>query len=112
MDVWTVDDLRSALDDARRESGEPWLEFQRSRDLSSGLYVLVGGETDGQVPHTEDEVYVAVTGRGRLVTPSKEVDVLPGTVIFVPALEEHRFVDVTEDLTLVVVFGPAEGSRA
>jgi len=31
--------------------------------------------------------------------------------IFVPAGEEHRFDEVTEDLTLLVVFGPAYGSR-
>jgi quercetin dioxygenase-like cupin family protein len=31
-------------------------------------------------------------------------------VIFVPAGEEHRFVDVSEDLALLVVFGPAYGS--
>ncbi len=29
----------------------------------------------------------------------------------IPAGEEHRFVDVTEDLALLVVFGPAYGSR-
>jgi mannose-6-phosphate isomerase-like protein (cupin superfamily) len=28
-------------------------------------------------------------------------------VIFVPAGEEHRFTDITEDLALLVVFGPA-----
>ena len=28
-------------------------------------------------------------------------------MIFVPAGEEHRFIDVTEDLVLLVVFGPA-----
>jgi mannose-6-phosphate isomerase-like protein (cupin superfamily) len=33
-------------------------------------------------------------------------------VIFVPALEEHRFTNVTEDLALLVIFGPAEESRA
>jgi len=98
--------------DAARPDGDPWVEFQRSPDLSTGLYLLEAGEADEQVPHTEDEIYVCVAGRARFVTPSGECDVGPGTVIFVPALEEHRFVDVTERLQLVVVFGPAEGSRA
>ena len=97
--------------DAARGS-EPWIEFQRSTDLSTGLYVLAAGEVDEQEPHTEDEIYVCVAGRARFVTPSGECDVSPGSVIFVPAHEEHRFVDITEALTLVVVFGPAEGSRA
>jgi mannose-6-phosphate isomerase-like protein (cupin superfamily) len=91
---------------------EPWVEFQRSTDLSTGLYVLAVGEVDEQEPHTEDEIYVCVAGRARFVATSGECDVSPGSVIFVPALEEHRFVDITERLSLVVVFGPAEGSRA
>lgn len=91
---------------------EPWVEFQRSTDLSTGLYALGAGEVDEQEPHTEDEIYVCVAGRARFVTPAGECDVSPGSVIFVPAHEEHRFVDVTEALSLVVVFGPAEDSRA
>jgi mannose-6-phosphate isomerase-like protein (cupin superfamily) len=98
--------------DRARASNDPWIEFQRSPDLSTGLYVLEAGEPDEQVPHTEDEIYVCVSGRARFVTPGSECEVGPGSVIFVPADEEHRFVDVTERLELVVVFGPAEGSRA
>ncbi len=32
-------------------------------------------------------------------------------MLFVAAHEPHRFHDITADLTLLVVFGPAEGSR-
>jgi hypothetical protein len=32
-------------------------------------------------------------------------------VLFVPARMEHRFVDIREPLEVLVVFGPAEGSR-
>lgn len=108
MIAYTVDDV----DAQRTTTTEPWLEFQRSPDLSTGIYVLEAGEVDEQEPHTEDEIYVAVSGRARFTTPSRTVDVAPGTVLFVPAHEDHRFVDITETLRLVVVFGPAEGSRA
>lgn len=91
---------------------DPWVEFQRAEDISTGLYVLEAGEVDEQEPHTEDEIYVCVAGRATFVTPSGRCDVIPGTVLFVPAREEHRFVDIVERLSLVVVFGPAEGSRA
>jgi mannose-6-phosphate isomerase-like protein (cupin superfamily) len=95
----------------RARGDDPWIEFQRSPDLSTGLYVLDAGEVDEQEPHTEDEIYVCTSGRARFWTPDASCDVGPGTVIFVPAHEEHRFVDITERLTLVVVFGPAEGTR-
>jgi quercetin dioxygenase-like cupin family protein len=35
-----------------------------------------------------------------------------GAVLFVPAGLPHRFVDVDEDFATLVVFGPAEGTRA
>jgi mannose-6-phosphate isomerase-like protein (cupin superfamily) len=55
---------------------------------------------------------VVTGGRARIATPERSADVGPGSVIFVPAGEEHRFVDVTEDLALLVVFGPAYGTQA
>jgi mannose-6-phosphate isomerase-like protein (cupin superfamily) len=54
---------------------------------------------------------VVTAGRARIATPGGTSDVGPGSVIFVPAGEEHRFADVTEDLALLVVFGPAYGTR-
>ncbi len=107
MNSYTVDQQ-----DRARADGDPWVEFQRSADLSTGLYVLEAGEKDEQEPHTEDEIYVCVSGRARFVTTTSECDVAQGTVIFVPANEEHRFIDITERLQLVVVFGPAEASRS
>ena len=88
-----------------------WMEHLRVPDLSVGTYCIPAGGVDDQSPHTEDEVYVVTAGRARLVTPGGSVDVAAGTVAFVPAGEEHRFEDVTEDLALLVVFGPAYGSR-
>ena len=89
-----------------------WVEHLRVPDLSVGTYCIPAGGLDDQHPHAEDEIYVVTAGRARIVTPEGEADVAPGAVIFVPAGEEHRFVDVTEDLALLVVVGPAYGSRA
>jgi mannose-6-phosphate isomerase-like protein (cupin superfamily) len=93
-------------------AGAHYAEQLRVPDLSVGTYSIVAGGTDGQRPHTEDEIYVVTAGRARLVADSGTVDVGPGDVLFVPAGEGHRFVDVAEDLALLVVFGPAEGARA
>jgi mannose-6-phosphate isomerase-like protein (cupin superfamily) len=81
-------------------------------DLSIGTYSIPAGGVDDQSPHTEDEIYVVTTGRARFVTPDESVDIEPGDVLYVPAAEAHRFVDVTEDLALLVVFAPAYQSRA
>ena len=94
--------------------GEPndWIVHLTSADLSLGTYCIPAGGTDDQSPHTEDEIYVVRAGRATLVTDSGTVPVEPGSVIYVPAGETHRFTDVTEDLALIVVFAPPYGSRS
>ena len=89
-----------------------YTEHLISEDLSLGTYSIPAGGTDDQSPHTEDEIYVVRTGRATLVTDSGTAPVAPGSVIYVPAGETHRFTDVTEDLALIVVFAPPYGSRA
>ncbi|WP_433724804.1 cupin domain-containing protein [Actinoplanes sp. CA-051413] len=89
-----------------------WVEHLTVPDLSVGTYCIPAGGADDQSPHTEDEIYVVTAGRATIVTPDGRAEVGAGAVIFVPAGEEHRFVDVTEDLALLVIFGPAYGSRA
>ncbi len=88
-----------------------WIEHLRVPDLSVGTYSIAAGGADGQRPHTEDEVYVVSRGRARLVTPDGSAEVGPGSVVYVPAGEEHRFVDVTDDLAVIVLFAPAEYRR-
>jgi len=92
--------------------GTHWVEHLRVHALSLGTYSIPAGAVDDQEPHTEDEVYVVVSGRGAFEGGGQRVQVRPGTTLFVPAEEEHRFVDVTEDLAVVVVFAPPEGSLA
>ncbi len=94
--------------------GEPndWTEHLSTADLSLGTYSIPAGGTDDQTPHTEDEIYVVKSGRATLVTDSGTAPVAPGSVIYVPAGETHRFTDVTEDLALIVVFAPPYGSRS
>ena len=89
-----------------------WEEHLEVPDLSCGTYSLPAGGSDPQSPHTEDEIYLVTRGRATLWTPHVSAAMGPGDVAFVPAGEEHRFVDIVEDFAVVVVFGPAEYSRA
>ena len=89
-------------------SGRLYHEFIRTHDLSVGVYVLAAGATDPQGPHTEDEVYYIVSGRGRIHVGSEDRAVRAGSVVFVGADVEHRFHDIEEELVILVMFGPAE----
>ena len=84
-----------------------YVEQLRVPALSVGTYSIPAGAVDDQEPHAEDEVYVVVSGRGAFPAAARTVDAGPGTTLFVPAAEDHRFHDVTEDLTLLVFFAPA-----
>jgi mannose-6-phosphate isomerase-like protein (cupin superfamily) len=108
MDAFEVADLAAE----RAAMGRPYLEFLTVPDLSVGLYVLAAGQPDLQQPHTEDEIYYVVAGRGRITVGDEIRDVRPGSIVFVGTSVPHHFHDITDDLTLLVAFGPAEGSRA
>jgi mannose-6-phosphate isomerase-like protein (cupin superfamily) len=107
MDVHDLPDLLHR----RAATAEPYLEFVRSRDLSAGLYVLPAGAVDPQSPHTEDELYHVIRGRADLRVADEVRPVGPGTSAFVAAGVPHRFEAIEEELVVLVVFGPAEGSR-
>ena len=93
---------------ARAAGRRLYHEFIRTHDLSVGLYELPAGGTDPQGPHTEDEVYHVVSGRAVITVGDEERAVGPGSVVFVAADIAHRFHDITEDLVILVFFGPAE----
>ena len=87
-------------------------EFLRQPSLSVGLYFLPAGATDPQKPHTEDEVYYIVSGQGSIYVGGEDRPVQAGSVVFVGAGVEHRFHTITEDMSILVFFAPAEYTRA
>jgi mannose-6-phosphate isomerase-like protein (cupin superfamily) len=70
--------------------------------------VLPAGGIDPQKPHREDEIYYVISGKGQMTVGTENRTVEAGTIIFVPAGVEHRFHTITEELRILVVFGPAE----
>jgi mannose-6-phosphate isomerase-like protein (cupin superfamily) len=108
MDAWELHELESA----RVASGRLYHEFISVPDLSGGLYVLDAGASDPQSPHTEDELYIVMSGRAAIRVGEEDRVVGPGSVVFVGRGVPHRFHDITERLVVLVMFGPAESSRA
>lgn len=84
-------------------------EFIRSSQMSCAIYRLPAGAKDMQAPHLEDELYLVLEGQARLHIDGQEQEVGPGMVLFVGATTEHSFFDIKEELTLLAMFGPAEG---
>lgn len=89
------------------ESGRSYLEFLRVPSMNCGVYRLPAGGRDGQSPHGEDEIYHCLAGRAKFEVGGETLAVEPGTTLFVSAGAEHRFIDIVEDLELLVVFASA-----
>jgi mannose-6-phosphate isomerase-like protein (cupin superfamily) len=106
MDAFEISELVAK----QRESGKAYLEFLRVPALSVGLYALPADGVDPQQPHTEDEVYYVISGRGLIRVGQEDRSVEPGTAVFVGAGIEHRFHTITEELKILVFFAPAESA--
>ncbi len=107
MQAFKLSDLIAA----RQRSETSYYEFLRVHDMSTGLYQLAAGSADLQQPHTEDELYYVVQGRAQIRVGDEDAPVESGSLVFVAANVEHRFHTITEDLTVLVFFAPAEYSR-
>jgi len=73
------------------------------------LYTPVGH--DPQKPHTRDEFYFVTRGRGSFFDGEQRHCVEPGSFIFVPAGQIHRFEDFSSDFAVWVAFYGPEGGE-
>lgn len=106
MNAYEINELSTQ----RHQAGRLYLEFLRVPALSVGLYELKANATDPQQPHTEDEVYYVVSGQGMIHVAGEDRPVQAGSIVYVAAHVEHRFHSITEDLSILVFFAPAEYS--
>ena len=79
-------------------------EFLKVPALSCGLYFLPRESEDMQSPHTEDEVYYVLKGKARIKVGDETREIGAGSLLYVKATETHAFVEIEEDMTLLVVF--------
>jgi mannose-6-phosphate isomerase-like protein (cupin superfamily) len=96
----------SKISQQQAESDKPYFQFINEGTMSLGLYALAAGADDTQSPHTEDEIYYVVSGRASIVAAGERRPVQPGSIVFVAKEVEHRFVDIEEDLSILVFFAP------
>src|SRR5947207_13042241 len=87
--------------DQQNQSGQDYLEFLRVPSLSAGLYMLTAGAVDMQEPHTEDEIYYVISGRGFIQVDQESRPVEAGTLVYVKAIVAHSFHTITENLRVL-----------
>ncbi len=87
-----------------KEEGGNYLRFIDNERLSSGIYQLKKGDVDNQQPHQYDELYYILEGKATLKVENERYEARPGSILFVKAEIEHTFVDIEEDLKVLVFF--------
>ena len=86
----------------------PWFEFFDNNTMFAGLYELPAQGSDQQRPHQQDELYFVTKGQAQLIAGDETYAATPGAILFVKAGITHRFVDIEEDLQLLVFFSKAD----
>lgn len=87
---------------------DQFVEFFKHGDLHLELYAP--NMVDRQSPHERDEIYIILSGSGIFQHENHQEPFGPGDVLFVPAGDEHRFVQFDEDFrTWVIFYGPQGG---
>jgi mannose-6-phosphate isomerase-like protein (cupin superfamily) len=108
MDAFELNQLA----EEQKRQNRAYLEFLHQDSMSVGIYRIAAGGTDGQSPHSEDEVYYVISGRAQIQVGDEHRPVQAGSIVFVAAEVEHRFHDITEELVVLVFFSPAEYALA
>lgn len=106
---WKLFELKQLTQKNKTTDGS-YFRFLNEPTLSMGLYELKAGTSDAQNPHQLDEVYYIVKGEALLVAGVDTVEAAPGTIAYVKAGIPHRFVDIAEDLQVLVIFSKTEPS--
>jgi mannose-6-phosphate isomerase-like protein (cupin superfamily) len=92
------------------KTGERFVAAFQHGTLEVELYAPRG--KDPQTPHTRDEVYVVISGRGEFVAGERTTIFKPGDFLFVAAGIPHSFEKFSDDLVVWVIFyGPDGGER-
>jgi mannose-6-phosphate isomerase-like protein (cupin superfamily) len=101
----------NALKSLSEHHGGKFIELFKHGSLV--LEVYKPDKVDLQTPHSRDEVYVIISGRGHFVKDGVRQPFQAGEFLFVPAGVDHRFEDFSDDFsTWVIFYGPQGGEAA
>ncbi len=107
LTLTTLDALASEQPDS-----QAYHAFVVTDSMEAGIYRLAAGDPDTQGAHRRDELYVILEGAGTLEIDGSPHAVKPGSMVYVRAGVDHRFVDAADGMRILVVFANAATSGA
>jgi quercetin dioxygenase-like cupin family protein len=89
---------------AHARAGELSHRFINIPSLRLSIYKLPAGGADPQTPHEDDEVYYIISGRAKFQIDGELRLAQAGSIIFAATNVPHKFVEIEEDLTILVFY--------
>ena len=99
-DVISIDKVIDDLD----RSNNYFLNVFSGKGLEAGILRLEEGDNDIQAPHSINEMYFVVEGKGSIEIEGKTRAVKSGDFIFVPANAHHKFTLDSNSKSLLVIY--------
>ncbi len=98
-----------ALQNLTDKPNETFVKVLEHGSMSVELYKPQN--IDPQTPHTQDELYVIISGSGEFVNDGICTGFQQGDILFVKAGVEHRFENFTSDFATWVIFYGKQGGE-
>ncbi len=103
-------ELKAAFAQLDRSSESLFTRVMEHGSMSVELYRPV--KTDLQTPHSQDELYIVISGSGEFINNGEHTAFKPNDVLFAAAGTSHRFKNFTDDFsTWVIFYGPQGGEK-
>jgi len=94
--------IDEAIQQLKKETAQKFTVLLRDGNMSVEYFAPY--KTDTQKPHSQDELYVIISGSGTFFRDGTRITFKSGDVIFVPAGMIHRFENFTDDFSTWVIF--------
>ena len=100
--IFDLDSVLLKLDS--KDNSNYFLDFLYNNSFEVGVLRLNPDQKDTQGPHSEDELYIVMEGKGYINMVGKNHEIRKGSCIFVPSKTKHYFHGNKEQLVVLYVF--------
>ena len=81
-----------------------FIDVMDTPTMEVGIINLKKDQEDTQQPHTSDEIYYVISGRGTIEIDGIKNEVNPGKIIYIPKKIRHSFHAFSNELIVLYIF--------
>ena len=80
-----------------------FIDVMDTPTMAVGIINLKKDQEDTQQPHTSDEIYFVISGRGTIEIDGIKNEVNPGKIIYIPKKIHHSFHAINNELIVLYI---------